>query len=489
MSRWVEEFEAHPFQQVWRDFMTTLESATIDDKTVTTAVAELARLRKVAFYIDEMIKSIDPEIVPMSTWTTFQGQATPCLQQVQAYNSNRNISHIKQANAHADNLLTYVRPYMVAAGKVAKVLQEAVKGYAKTIDEYAESFRNKSNELLVEIKEHAVESKELFDSTESTKNEIDQYHVELFGAEEPDGGIQSKVNELVDDFESKHGKIVEYYNETFVGDAHTESTLKEIEQAKESIIENKGQIKVLLEDVSSEVNDLAKFHIKIFGKENKEGVQEGGLAGELNVRTKALSDFEAKQKDRYEALNEQIERLLPGATSAGLATAYLDMKKSFDAPIKHASTVFYVAIGALIFASVLLAIDSVSWTRIDFVDVGNWDLVLKSVVNKIPFYVPILWLAFYASKRRSEYQRLQQEYAHKEALAKSYDNYKKQIEDLDEKDLVMQKAFIMKAIDAIAYNASNTLDGKHGDKMPSQDVIEKAIDEMAKLKNFFKTGG
>lgn len=486
MSRWVEEFEAHAFQATWNNLKAELANATIDDETILTAVNELARLRKVTSYLDEMIQSIDPELVPMTTWDNFNSQATPSLQQIAQYNSNRNIGHIQKANTHADNLLSYIRPYMIAAGDVGKALQEAIKSYAKTIDEYGESFRNKSNSLVVEISEYTKQSKELYDHIENTKNEVDQYHVALFGKDESDGGIQSKVDELVDDFEKKHDDITTYYNETLVGDVGTPSTKKEILQAKESILDDKGKIKELLEEVSAEVNELSKFYTRIFGKSNDNGEQEGGLSGELDVRIKALGDFEIKQKDRYEALNEQIERLLPGATSAGLASAYLDMKKSFNDPIKYASRVFYVAIGSLVVASVLLAIDSVGLYFINFVKIGDWDAVLKGVVNKIPFYAPILWLAFYASKRRSEYQRLQQEYAHKEALAKSYDNYKKQIEQLDDKDMEMQKAFIMKAIDAIAYNASITLDGKHGDKMPTQDVVEKVIEEMTKVKNLFK---
>ncbi|MGZ8160684.1 MAG: hypothetical protein ACXWT1_13615 [Methylobacter sp.] len=99
--------------------------------------------------------------------------------------------------------------------------------------------------------------------------------------------------------------------------------------------------------------------------------------------------------------------------------------------------------------------------------------VLKGFLSRIPLYAPILWLALYSTKRRSEYQRLQQEYAHKEALAKSYGSYKKQIDDLDEENIEMQKILIMKAVDAIAYNASDTLDGKHGDKMPVHDLLEK----------------
>ena len=46
----------------------------------------------------------------------------------------------------------------------------------------------------------------------------------------------------------------------------------------------------------------------------------------------------------------------------------------------------------------------------------------------------------------------------------------------------MQKDFIAKTIDAIAYNASVTLDSKHGDKMPAQELIEKVLDTMAKKK-------
>lgn len=486
MSRWVDQFEAHAFQGAWKGLNLLINEATVDDATVITSVTELARLKKVSSYLDEMINNIDPELVPMTIWDSFQQQAAAGSQQIIAYNSNRNIGHIQNANANADNLLTYIRPYMVAAGDVGKILQKAIKNYAKTIDEYGESFRNKSNNLVKTISEYTNQSKELHDHIENTKTETDQYREVLFGRDESDGGIQSKVNLLVEDFEKKHNEIVSQYNEILVGDKNSPSTMMEILQAKESITNDQGQITTLLADVSVEVNELSKFYIKIFGKSNSDGTREGGLAGELNARTKALSDFEIKQNLKYLALVKQIEELLPGATSAGLASAYLDMKKSFDTPIKNMSLVFYVSIGLLIAASLLLAIDSVGLYYINFVKIGEWDAVLKSVVIKTPFYAPILWLAYYASKRRSEYQRLQQEYAHKEALAKSYDNYKKQIEQLDIEDIEMQKIFIMKAIDAIAYNASATLDGKHGDKMPALELVEKAVEEMLKAKNIFK---
>lgn len=486
MSRWTEQFNAHAFQATWRALQTALEKVTVDDETIITSVSEIARLKKVASYLDEMIQSIDPELVPMTTWDSFHAQSTPCLQQINLYINNRNIGHITQANAHADNLLTYLRPYVVATGDVAQVFQTANKGYTKTIEDYTESFRNKSSQLVEEISEFSSQCKELHATIESIKLETDEYHDALFGKEAPEDGIKNQINVLVEELEDKHQNITEYYNETLVGDKSTPATKDLIEEAKVEILNDKSKINELLEEVSLEVKELDKFHTKIFGTPSVDGEVNDGLAHEIEVRGKALIDFEIKQSKRYNALNKQIEDLLPGATSAGLASAYFEMKESFSRPIKVASLVFYAAIGVLIVASLILSIDTISTSSVSFLKIGEWDGVLKSLVYKIPFYAPVLWLAFYASKRRSEYQRLQQEYAHKEALAKSYDNFKKQLEQLDADDIDTRKVFIMKAIDAIAYNASTTLDGKHGDKMPAIEVIENLLSDVLKLKSAVK---
>jgi hypothetical protein len=43
--------------------------------------------------------------------------------------------------------------------------------------------------------------------------------------------------------------------------------------------------------------------------------------------------------------------LIPGATSAGLATAYKEMKVSFDQPIFWSNVMFYVSIAGLVITS------------------------------------------------------------------------------------------------------------------------------------------
>jgi hypothetical protein len=242
-------------------------------------------------------------------------------------------------------------------------------------------------------------------------------------------------------------------------------------------------LKPLLASIELEIAEFVKFHTKVFGVvDEKTEKRTGGLDAALETLKKNLVDFEIAQNLKYKALNEEIESLLPGATNAGLATAYRDMKKSFDKPIKNAGRVFYASISILIVASIVLATTKIGWFYIEFIEIKDWTTVMRSIAYKLPFYGPIVWLAYFATKRRSEAQRLQQEYAHKEALASSYNNYKKQIEELDQKDTEMRKDLIRIVIEAIAYNASTTLDGKHGDQMPTQDALDFLSKNASKFK-------
>jgi hypothetical protein len=46
----------------------------------------------------------------------------------------------------------------------------------------------------------------------------------------------------------------------------------------------------------------------------------------------------------------------------------------------------------------------------------------------------LVWLAFFASKQQAQNKRLQEEYAHREAMSKSFAGYKREAEKLDPKD-------------------------------------------------------
>jgi DNA polymerase I-like protein with 3'-5' exonuclease and polymerase domains len=139
-------------------------------------------------------------------------------------------------------------------------------------------------------------------------------------------------------------------------------------------------------------------------------------------------------------------------------------------------------------SSLPFILESVSlWPpSIKFLEFQSWSQLPVDILHKLPLLIPLLWITYFVSSRRSEALRLQQEYAHKEAIAKSFESFKKQINELrdnkTEKEVLMTKLLGV-AIDAIAFNASNTLDGKHKDKTPFDsliDPISKIISEIPK---------
>ena len=132
-------------------------------------------------------------------------------------------------------------------------------------------------------------------------------------------------------------------------------------------------------------------------------------------------------------------------------------------------------------AGLTLTVHKMGLWYIEFVDISNHINLLNNIFYKLPILGSLLWLAFFASKRRSEDRRLQQEYAHKEALTKSYHSFKKQLDELQSKDDEMMKSLLSTTIHAIAFNASSTLDGKHGDKFPLHEITEKIVDNMHKI--------
>ncbi|CAE6707867.1 hypothetical protein [Candidatus Nitrotoga fabula] len=461
----------------WDKLLAELKTAKVDDQTVITSVQELARLKKIITFIDKMINSIDPELIPSGTWDSFNTQAKPCAQRIVLFNSDRNIVHIQQANAHADNLITYVRPYMVAYGKAAKAMQEAVKGFAEVVSGYMESFEASAGGLLGEIQDMRSEAKQSQSEIQLSYDSVEKLNAKLFG-NEGQGGLEEKVETCARQVEDKVNEINAYHDEILVGEAKNPSKKQLLADAEEEILARRAEINQILSDVEQKEDDLAEFHTKIFGKLNEDDIREGGLEKDFEDRITMLGQFENKQVDKYNALNKQIESLLPGATSAGLAAAYGELKRSFNKPIQYATVVFLMSIVLMFFVAILSSFKIGGDHWFELYNFDTWESVLKGLVHKTPIYVPIIWLAFVASKRRSEYQRLQQEYAHKEALAKSYDSYKKQLESLDDQDKSMQKELIRKAVDAIAYNASQTLDGHHGDKHPVQDFFGKFPDKL-----------
>lgn len=480
MSRWNEQFENHAFQNEWGALKSELKETEVDDETVLTSVQELARLKKVVTYIDGLMSVLDPELIPQSTWTSFHQQSTLCKQELMNFVVNRNVTHLINANNHADNLLSYVRPWVVFEPREAlDSMSKALKEYNNTINRYSEQYRETAKNLVSYLTSQKEVSEQILIEVDNAKMHIQGYLNELFEGAEEQQAIKDKVDELVIRFSAEYAELHTFYLKVFEGNDEEQSIVKKTEivtKAIDAYLENASED---INEIKDKKSKLEEFYWKIFGSlDTEDKPKKNGLKQELDVGMANLKAYENEQKLKHQALIEEVESLLPGATSAGLASAFSKMKESFDKPIENYTYLFYGSLLIIIITSIVSMTESISPTGIMFVKYSSVVDFFSSLSWKLPVVGAAIWLALFSSRRRSEAQRLQQEYAHKESFARSYNSFKKQIEELGDEDNEMLKSLIVKTVDSIAYNASATLDGKHGDKAPAQELAEKLLHEL-----------
>lgn len=106
---------------------------------------------------------------------------------------------------------------------------------------------------------------------------------------------------------------------------------------------------------------------------------------------------------------------------------------------------------------------------------GDLESLAYNFLQASPIIVPAVWFALFTSRRRNEFQRLRQEYAHKEAVTSSYQSFKQQIDNLDDNQAEMLTALMSTAIKTIDFNATQALDKHKQESTPVNEVVDRFI--------------
>lgn len=473
-----DEYES--FLDAWQEVIGVIENISIantDNETVD-STQDFARLIKVITYIDEAIKSIDSELVPLTLWSECKNHCISCKPSVEEAVNTRTEANILTANNQVDILISKLAPYFQDSLVKIKALKPAFNAYIKYIANQLDAYKKKNDDLMKELEEKLTTSSDINNELHGYKENLSKLYSEIVVGTDEETSLQEKLRGLEQTIDEQHSKIDSFYSSLLVDEGSIKS---KIEEAQELIITTNLETQQISDDLSEKLSELKDFHKKIFGEPNAEGDVENGLKFEINERKNNLDSLITTQTNQYQAIKANIESLLPGATSAGLASAYHDLSVSFVKPITIYTRLFFLSIVVLLGLALYFTNQNAILTDVPtatsditiFKDIGIF------LLQRLPIVLPVIWLAIFASKRRSEAERLKQEYAHKEALAKSYQSFKLQIEELDgeNKEPLLEKLLAV-AIDTIATNASSTLDKKHGDNTPLIGVFDKTIDRL-----------
>lgn len=482
MTRWEQKFNNHNFLVSFDSLQTVVNDVNTKDITENQSILEFARLNETIGFIDSYIKLINPKLNSENGIQNVLNNANTHLNNAKSnfeyfLTHNYSLAHIKAANDHIDNIVSLIYQLRTVLPKVnSQGISAMFRQYSKTINSTLQSIDLETLEKSIS-KIYKLEEELLNDNQKIS--------------------IKTKIDDMFNEMNDKKLQLEEYHSQIFEDTDITDSIQSKINDYKKDIEISSKNIKDNLIAVSSKIDELDKFYVKTFGTENdskssKKDIeklidllnrtleeQKDSFDNQINQKLEKIKQYEKEQQDNNKNLYEQIESLLPHATSTGLAKAFEVQREKFQKPIENWNKVFIISI-AIMFFSTLSTYFTFDFANLTVSFMGNElgaEKTFTSLFNRLPIIAPLIWLAIYASKRRSENQRLEQEYAHKEALAKSYSSYKQQIDNLPSESKNLLEKLLDTAIDTISANASHSLDKKHGDGTPAHQLIEKAFEK------------
>jgi len=152
------------------------------------------------------------------------------------------------------------------------------------------------------------------------------------------------------------------------------------------------------------------------------------LADKADQTEQKIADYEARLADLEKQSNEQLKTivgLLPGATSAGLASAFDARRQSFLEPSRRWQWWF---VGSVI---ALIALGVTGLVQLYMGDgVLSYEKVLRVWLARVPIAAALVWLALYTSREASLAKRLEEDYGYKSAIAASFQGFQKQMQEI-----------------------------------------------------------
>ncbi len=253
MSRWQEQFDAHPIHHTLSQ-LKSHTSSKFDGESVE-EFTERRRISKCVTAYQKVLARADPELVPQTLLTSLNNHLVPhVLNQVNSYVQNRDLGHLTNAN---NQLETQLNQLAILVGFAKRTPSKSeVKAFEKEADRFAESVIAKKSELeneiadqksLIEefkknlevlssqietrrkdIDQHFSEWQKQFSETqnqrlaeysswrqnidEKASSDIRQTHNELNKKlEDSFESFDARIEHLIEDADNKHQRILELY--------------------------------------------------------------------------------------------------------------------------------------------------------------------------------------------------------------------------------------------------------------------------------------
>ena len=266
------------------------------------------------------------------------------------------------------------------------------------------------NELQSSTEEKFSEKFRFFSqATKDAENAVSELKTLLTQAQSTANSVDAKWKNI----EQQVQNISSQKSQASSDASATQTAKNNAEQLLETIKTSMENVKTAWE---SSFQTLQIQHGETLSKLNSD--EEKKLEDLYKKYAKDLSELNEKYIEEYDKRTKEIESLLPGATSAGLASAFLQRKEAIEKNKKWWALLLLASVGLLI--------------TFGFISMANWfntGGVISSFPSRVIIVAGLILLEEFARRNFNVIFRLAEAYAYKEALAMSYLGYKKQMAD------------------------------------------------------------
>lgn len=300
-------------------------------------------------------------------------------------------------------------------------------------------------ELLDSLRREVASSETLVEQIKTLREQTQSY--------------REQAHSLLSEVTSSHTEITNQTNTI-------RQALPEATQILTSSQETSGAIKQIKKEAEHQLNTVETFVNRLDNAQQLTDAYE--------------TEIEAK-REQYGQLVDEINRLLPGATSAGLATAFAKQKNRFFIPKIIAVVVFVICIAALI-AIAAYGDGNIFSTR----TAPTLSQIGAYLLRRLPLALPVIWLALYAMRQHNLNERLEEDYAYKETIASAFQGFKQQMGEVDGEESGATSAILAdNVIKTISLSPGRLYDTKPQDVTPLNSAVEsmsQLLDKLTELK-------
>lgn len=268
---------------------------------------------------------------------------------------------------------------------------------------------------------------------------------------------------------------------TYVTNADTavvaaNENLAKVEEAKEKADES---LQAMLEQQTKATEVLT----------DTEGNQQEVAAHEKAIRTlvaeftNLTTELVANKKKQaelfaeFQAYREKIDRLLGDANRTGMAASFTNRRWWLLAPLSGWLLIFGISIVGLLY----MGITFIAPLLVDTKTSVPWE----QLPMRLALTAPFIWLGWFSARQHGFTSRLREDYAYKEASAKSFEGYKREAKEVDPE---MLKKLLEQAIKNLGDNPIRIYDGKNNHPSPTHELFDSLMKDdktVGRFKEFF----